>query len=66
MPTESPVLKSHVQTSSEEFRANAEHHRRLASELEARLTEARGGGGAEAREKHTSRASFWPATAFGL
>jgi len=55
MPTESPVLKSHVQTSSEEFRANAEHHRRLASELEARVTEARGGGGAEAREKHTGR-----------
>jgi 3-methylcrotonyl-CoA carboxylase beta subunit len=55
MSTESPVLKSHVQTSSEEFRANAEHHRLLAAELEARMEEARGGGGPEAREKHTSR-----------
>jgi acetyl-CoA carboxylase carboxyltransferase component len=55
MSTESPVLKSHVQTSSEEFRANAEYHRQLAAELEARMEEARGGGGTEAREKHTSR-----------
>ncbi len=55
MPTESPVLKSQVQTSSDEFRANAEHHRQLAAELEARTEEARGGGGREARERHQSR-----------
>ncbi len=55
MAIESPVLKSQVQTSSPEFKSNAEHHLALAAELEARITAAQGGGGEEARQKHTSR-----------
>jgi len=56
---ESPILKSQVQTASAEFKANAEHHQKLARELEARIAEARDGldqkARQEAREKHTSR-----------
>jgi 3-methylcrotonyl-CoA carboxylase beta subunit len=50
-----PVLKSSVQTSSAEFKANAEHHRGLFKELQTRLDHVRAGGGAEARAKHESR-----------
>ncbi|MEN9722534.1 MAG: hypothetical protein RJB38_520 [Pseudomonadota bacterium] len=53
--TENPTLSSHVQTGSAEFIANAEHHRTLEAELQKRLQLAREGGGAEARQKHTSR-----------
>jgi 3-methylcrotonyl-CoA carboxylase beta subunit len=50
-----PVIKSHVNTGSAEFKANAEHHKKLARELEERLAIARAGGGAEARTRHESR-----------
>ncbi len=52
-------LKSQVQTGSAEFKANAEHHRRLASELEARVSAAREGGGPEARARHESRGKLF-------
>jgi 3-methylcrotonyl-CoA carboxylase beta subunit len=50
-----PTLKSSVQTGSAEFKENQAHHRALARELEAKLTEAGGGGGKEARDRHTKR-----------
>jgi acetyl-CoA carboxylase carboxyltransferase component len=54
-----PVLRSHVQTSSPEFRANAEHHRALARELEQRQAHVREGGGADARGKHEKRGKLF-------
>jgi acetyl-CoA carboxylase carboxyltransferase component len=54
-----PVLRSHVHASSAEFKANAEHHRRLAKELEERMARARQGGGAEARARHESRGKLF-------
>jgi 3-methylcrotonyl-CoA carboxylase beta subunit len=53
------VLKSSVQTSSAEFKANAEHHRKLYAELQSRLDQVRAGGGAEARAKHESRGKLF-------
>ncbi|MCM2276633.1 MAG: methylcrotonoyl-CoA carboxylase [Oligoflexia bacterium] len=70
----SPVLKSHVHASSEEFKTNAAHHRKLAAELEERLARIREGGGKEARDRHEKRGKLFvrdrvkalidPATAF--
>jgi 3-methylcrotonyl-CoA carboxylase beta subunit len=54
-----PVIKSHVQTGTAEFKANAEHHKRLAQELEERLKTVRAGGGAEARSRHESRGKLF-------
>jgi len=53
------ILKSHVHTSSAEFKANAEHHKRLVQELEERLGQVRAGGGAEARSKHEKRGKLF-------
>lgn len=50
-----PILKSQVNTSSEEFKSNYTHHQGLAKELETRLGKIREGGGLEARERHTKR-----------
>ena len=49
------VLKSQVRTSSEEFRANAEHHRQLADQLKARHQQAHKGGSDKAHERHHER-----------
>ena len=49
------TITSQVQTTSPEFKSNAEHHHALTRDLESRLEQVRQGGGAEAREKHTSR-----------
>src|SRR4051812_16816242 len=54
-----PVIKSHVNTGSAEFKANAEHHRKLARELDDRLSAVRAGGGAEARARHESRGKLF-------
>ncbi|PYQ49175.1 MAG: methylcrotonoyl-CoA carboxylase [Acidobacteria bacterium] len=43
-----PVLESHVDTSAPEFRSNLEHMSALEADLEARLAEARKGGGEDA------------------
>jgi acetyl-CoA carboxylase carboxyltransferase component len=53
------VLRSSVQTSSEDFKRNAEHHRGLAAELEARLEQVRQGGGPETRAKHEKRGKLF-------
>ena len=50
-----PVLKSRIQTSSEDFKANAKHHQALAHDLEVKLDKAREGGGEDARSRHKKR-----------
>jgi 3-methylcrotonyl-CoA carboxylase beta subunit len=58
-PKYMPILKSHVQTSSAEFKSNAQHHRALARDFEEKLAQARQGGGAEARTRHESRGKLF-------
>ena len=53
------LLESHLDTSSEEFKANAAHHRSLAEELKRRLGEARQGGGADLVARHKSRGKLF-------
>src|SRR5262245_2885974 len=48
-------LESHLDTHSPEFKANAQHHRALAAELQKRLAAVRQGGGAESVKRHTAR-----------
>src|SRR5262245_69674 len=52
-------LDSHLDTSSAEFKANAEHHRALAEDLRQRLAAVKGGGGTEAVKRHTSRGKLF-------
>ncbi len=52
-------LDSHLDTSGAEFKANTEHHRALAADLEKRLTAVRQGGGAESVKRHTSRGKLF-------
>jgi 3-methylcrotonyl-CoA carboxylase beta subunit len=59
MSQSSFVLKSSIQTSSEEFQQNAEFHHALARELAERIEKSRQGGGAEARTKHESRGKLF-------
>jgi 3-methylcrotonyl-CoA carboxylase beta subunit len=54
-----PILRSNIQTSSAEFKENAQHHLKLAAELEARLAQVRQGGGKEARAKHEKRGKLF-------
>jgi len=54
-----PILKSHVQTGSAEFKTNAEHHRKLAAQLEERIQLVRAGGGPDARAKHEKRGKLF-------
>jgi 3-methylcrotonyl-CoA carboxylase beta subunit len=53
------VIHSHIQTSSEEFKANAAHHRGIAEELRKRIAEVQQGGGSEARSKHEKRGKLF-------
>jgi len=55
----SEVLESHADPKSAEFRANAEHHRRLAEDLRRRLAAVKQGGGAAALAKHTERGKLF-------
>ncbi len=48
-------LKSHVHTSTDEFKSNASYHQGLVRDLETRITQARAGGGTEACERHLGR-----------
>ena len=50
-----PVIQSHLDPRSQEFRDNAAWHRALVDELDARLARAADGGGEKARDKHTER-----------
>jgi propionyl-CoA carboxylase len=47
-----PVIESHVEASSAEFRANLEHMESLEADLKRRLERARAGGGAQAVKRH--------------
>ena len=49
------VLQSHLQPSSPEFKANAEHHRALARELESRIETVSAGADPESVKKHKGR-----------
>ncbi|MDE2491549.1 MAG: methylcrotonoyl-CoA carboxylase [Elusimicrobia bacterium] len=53
--TDVPALRSNLDRDSAESRANAEHHRALLADLEARLARVREGGPAKAVELHRSR-----------
>jgi len=53
------VLESHLDTGSEEFKANAAHHRALAEELKRHLAGIKQGGGAESVKRHTSRGKLF-------
>jgi 3-methylcrotonyl-CoA carboxylase beta subunit len=52
-------LESHLDTSSDEFKANAAHHRALAAELRDRLAAVKQGGGAESVARHTKRGKLF-------
>jgi len=52
-------LESHLDVHSDEFKANAKHHRALAEDLRRRLAAVKHGGGAEAVKKHTSRGKLF-------
>jgi acetyl-CoA carboxylase carboxyltransferase component len=53
------ILESHVDSSSKEFRANAEHHGALARELADALAAVREGGGPKARALHGKRGKLF-------
>ena len=54
------VLKSAIDTRSEEFRQNQAAFRGLAEDLRARVEEIKQGGGEAARDKHVSRGKLLP------
>ena len=53
------LLESHLDVSSEEFNANAAHHRALAAELRGHLEKVRAGGGGAQVKRHTSRGKLF-------
>src|SRR5438093_2904344 len=53
------VLESHLDTTSDEFKANAAHHRALGAELRERLAAAKQGGGADQVARHKSRGKLF-------
>jgi acetyl-CoA carboxylase carboxyltransferase component len=53
------LLESHLDTSSDEFKANAAHHRALAAELRRRLEQVKQGGGAALVARHKSRGKLF-------
>jgi 3-methylcrotonyl-CoA carboxylase beta subunit len=53
------VIESEVETRAEEFQANAAAMRGLVEDLRAKVREVSGGGGPEAREKHTARGKLF-------
>jgi len=54
------VIRSKIKTNSGEFKAAADTMRARVAELESRAGEVREGGGATARERHTSRGKLLP------
>jgi len=52
-------FESQISTTSESFRANAKHHRRLAAQLRERLVLVREGGGEKYRETHEARGKLF-------
>jgi 3-methylcrotonyl-CoA carboxylase beta subunit len=55
-----PVIKSRLDTGSDAFRANADHHRALLEDVHAKVARVCEGGGAEAQKKHTARGKLLP------
>ncbi len=53
------VLESQIRTDDARFRANAEHHRALASELREKLGRARQGGGEKAQARHKEQGKLF-------
>ena len=53
------LLESHLETSSDEFKANAEHQKALAAELKQKLAAVKQGGGADLVKRHTSRGKLF-------
>ena len=53
------LLESHIDTSGEEFKANAAHHQALAAELKGRLAGIQQGGGPELVARHTARGKLF-------
>src|SRR5690606_5273975 len=54
------VLKSNLNTRSEEFKANAQHMSALVADLKEKVAIIKQGGGDHAREKHLSRGKLLP------
>ncbi|MDG4721260.1 MULTISPECIES: carboxyl transferase domain-containing protein [Thalassospira] len=54
------VLKSAVNSRSEEFRNNAEHMEKLVADLRDQIATVKLGGGERARDRHTSRGKLLP------
>ncbi|MGH2915337.1 MAG: carboxyl transferase domain-containing protein [Solirubrobacteraceae bacterium] len=54
------LLRSHVNPTSDEFRANREANEALVADLRAQLARAALGGGERARERHVSRGKLLP------
>ncbi len=52
-------IESHLEPKSEDFLANAAHHRALADDLRARLAAVRQGGGADVVARHKSRGKLF-------
>ena len=55
-----PVIKSSVQTRSDEFQANAAHMRGLVADLREKAARVTEGGGEAARQKHVGRGKLLP------
>ncbi|MEK6578369.1 MAG: carboxyl transferase domain-containing protein, partial [Bdellovibrionota bacterium] len=53
------VLKSHIKTNSAEFKSNAEHHKKLAAQLNSELNRVAQGGGKDARARHEKRGKLF-------
>jgi acetyl-CoA carboxylase carboxyltransferase component len=53
------LLESHLDTNSEEFKANAAHHRALAADLKRRLEAVKQGGGPDLVKRHTARGKLF-------
>nr|WP_304945167.1 carboxyl transferase domain-containing protein [Sneathiella glossodoripedis] len=55
-----PVLKSNLNTRSDEYKANAAHMQSLVDDLKEKVSRVKMGGGERAREKHLSRGKLLP------
>ncbi|HYM80779.1 MAG TPA: carboxyl transferase domain-containing protein [Candidatus Limnocylindria bacterium] len=53
------LIESHLDTASDEFKTNAEHHRGLAAELKQHLAAVKQGGGAALIKRHTARGKLF-------
>jgi acetyl-CoA carboxylase carboxyltransferase component len=53
------VWKSQVDTSSDDYKVNLQHHQKLIEELHTALRKSEEGGGPEKRQKHESRAKLF-------